>query len=108
MTPAADAPVPAAPPAPPVVRAGSRIAWDQPVLDGTDVADYRFALVAGRVRVPLEGARCEEGRPLWPAACSAPLPSLDRGRHGLAVIALGLGARGRESRPSPTIEIDVP
>lgn len=105
MTPAADAPPP---PAPPIVRPGSRIAWDQPVLDGTDIAAYRFVLVVDGARLPLGGARCEAGQPHWPTACSAPLPPLAPGRHGLAVIALGLGARGRESRPSPTIQIDVP
>lgn len=98
---------PSRPPEPAVVRPGVRLAWDQPILDGTTTDAYRFLLLVDGTRTPLGAVEC--GGPPGPdgASCTAPLPALPPGRHSLAIVARTGAASGRESQPSATLVVVV-
>jgi hypothetical protein len=96
---------PQKPPEPVVVRPGVRLAWDQPILDGTTTDAYRFLLLVDGARTPLDAAECG-GRPGPDGAlCTAPMPPLPPGRHDLAIVARTGAASGRESRPSAILVV---
>lgn len=84
-----------------------RIEWDQPAVEGTDVASYRFVLHVDGVAKEL-AATCGERLQSGSHLCSAELPELPAGRHVLALAAIHEKAGKRfESRRSLSLEIET-
>src|SRR5688572_12478623 len=64
-----------------------RLEWDQPALEGTNVASYRFILRMDGVEKELS-ATCGELLQSGSHLCSADLPALRSGRHVLTLTAI--------------------
>lgn len=84
-----------------------RIEWDQPALEGTDVASYRFILHMDGADTELT-ATCGALLPSGNHLCSAALPALSAGRHVLTVAAFHeTDGKRFESRPSVSLTLDA-
>lgn len=84
-----------------------RIEWDQPALEGTDVASYQFVLQVDGVETELAAA-CGELTPSGTHLCSAELPDLSAGRHVLTLAAVHEKDGKRfASRRSVSLAIDT-
>jgi hypothetical protein len=84
-----------------------RLEWDQPALEGTDIASYRFLLRMDGVETELTPT-CGELLQSGVHLCSADLPALSSGRHVLTVVAIHERDGKRfESRPSVSLTIDA-
>lgn len=85
-----------------------RIEWDQPALEGTDVASYRFVLDVDGVENELPDATCGELLPSGSHLCDAVLPTMSAGRHVATLVAFYEKAGKRfESRRSVSLEFET-
>jgi len=68
------------------VVASDRLGWTQSAPDQGELASYEYAAYVDGQRTPLRGASCKAATDTT-ADCSAPLPTLNVGRHVLELVA---------------------
>jgi hypothetical protein len=79
-----------APPAPgdgDVITGGERFGWDQPAVNGAELAAFRYAMYVDDVRSEAADVSCAAGQVNGVFACTSRIPAMAAGTHTLQIAA---------------------
>jgi glucose/arabinose dehydrogenase len=90
------------------VDGSESIGWSQTATDASAVSKYRYVGYMDGVRTPLPDAACQAGSSQTLFACSAQLPPMPPGTHGLQIASVvNVAGADVESGKSATIDLNV-
>ena len=84
-----------------------RIGWDQQAANPAELATFRYAIYVDGTRVELADVTCAQAATAAGFACSARLPTMSNGSHGLEIAAFYDSSGIVESAKSPLLRVTV-